>query len=201
VMSHLTSAQLIDLAENSVTGVSEPSLSHVRSCAACHRQLEDLRATMAAVSEVPVPEPSPLYWEHFSARVREAVANERTGNQAGFERWSWLRAKTLWVAAASVAVLAVAVTLRVDREPVSAPSIGSATVSITDVAEPLEPADDPSLSLVGDLAADLDWDAASEAGFTTHVGVDNDAITQLSDGERHELHQLLKGEMGRSGPS
>ena len=59
-MSHLTSAQLIDLAENSVTGVSEASLSHVRSCATCQRQLEDLRATMAAVSEVPVPEPSPL---------------------------------------------------------------------------------------------------------------------------------------------
>jgi hypothetical protein len=107
----------------------------------------------------------------------------------------------LWLAAASVAVLAVAVTLRVDREPASTSSIGSATVSVADVGEPLDPADDPSLSLVGDLAADLDWDAASEAGFTTHVGVDNDAITQLSDGERHELHQLLKGELGRSGPS
>jgi hypothetical protein len=200
-MGHLTSAQLIDLAENSDTGVSEASLSHVRSCAACQRQLGELRQTMAAVSEIPVPEPSPLYWQHFSARVREAVANERVGSQAGFERWSWLRAKTLWVTAASVAVLAVAVTLRVDRDPASISSIGGPTVSITDVAEPLEPAEDPSLSLVGDLAADLDWDAASEAGFTTHVGVDNDVITQLSDGERHELHQLLKGEMGRSGPS
>jgi hypothetical protein len=200
-MGHLTSPQLIDVAENNATDVSETLLSHVRSCAACQRQLEDLRATMAAVSEVPVPEPSPLYWDHFSARVRDAVAKERVGNQAGFERWSWLRAKTLWLAAASVAVLAVAVTLRVDREPASTSSIGSTTVSIADVGEPLDPADDPSLSLVGDLAADLDWDAASEAGFTTHVGVDNDAITQLSDGERHELHQLLKGELGRSGPS
>jgi hypothetical protein len=200
-MGHLTSPQLIDVAENNATDVSETLLSHVRSCAACQRQLEDLRATMAAVSEVPVPEPSPLYWDHFSARVRDAVAKERVGNQAGFERWSWLRAKTLWLAAASVAVLAVVVTLRVDREPASTSSIGSTTVSIADVGEPLDPADDPSLSLVGDLAADLDWDAASEAGFTTHVGVDNDAITQLSDGERHELHQLLKGELGRSGPS
>jgi hypothetical protein len=200
-MSHLTSAQLIDLAENNATGLNEASLSHVRSCAACQRQLEDLQATLVALSEVPVPEPSPLYWEHFSARVRDAVANERVGNQTGFDGWSWLRAKTLWVAAASVAVLAVAVTLRVDREPASTSSIGGATVSIIEVAEPLEPGDDPSLSLVGDLAADLDWDAASEAGFTTHVGVDNDAVTQLSDGERQELHQLLKGELGRSGPS
>jgi hypothetical protein len=200
-MSHLTSAQLIDLAENSVAGLSEAALSHVQSCAACQRQLEELRATMAAVSEVSVPEPSPLYWEHFSARVREAVANERVGSQVGVERWSWLRARTLWVAAASVAVLAVAVTLRVDREPASTSSVGGAAVSVIDLAEPLDPGDDPSLSLVGDLAADLDWDAASEAGFTTHIGVDNDAVTQLSDGERRELHQLLKGELGRSGPS
>jgi hypothetical protein len=200
-MSHLTSAQLIDLAEHNASGLSEASLSHVRSCAACQRQLEELQATMAAISEVSVPEPSPLYWEHFGARVRDVVANERVGNQTGLDRWSWLRAKTLWVAAASVAVLAVAVTLRVDREPASTPSVGGAAVSVIDFAEPLDPGDDPSLSLVGDLAADLDWDAASEAGFTTHVGVDNDAVTQLSDGERRELHQLLKGELGRSGPS
>jgi hypothetical protein len=200
-MSHLTSAQLIDLAESSVADVSEAAVSHMQSCTACQRQLEELRATMAAVSEVSVPEPSPLYWEHFNARVREAVANERVGSQAGFERWSWLRAKTLWVAAASMAVLAVAVTLRVDREPVSTSSNGGIAMSITDVAESLEPADDPSLSLVADLAAELDWDTASEAGFTTHIGVDNDAVTQLSDGERRELHQLLKGELGRKGAS
>lgn len=200
-MSHLTSAQLIDLAENSVAGLSETALMHVQSCAACQRQLDELRATMAAVSEVPVPEPSPLYWEHFSARVRDAVANERVGNRTGLDRWSWLRAKTLWVAAASVAVLAVAVTLRVDREPASTSSVGGVAVSVIDLAEPLDPGDDPSLSLVGDLAADLDWDAASEAGFTTHVGVDNDAVNQLSEGERRELHQLLKWELGRSGPS
>jgi hypothetical protein len=200
-MRHLTSAQLIDLAENDTTEVSEASLSHLRACAICQHELDDLRATMAAVSEVPVPEPSPLFWEHFSTRVRSAVADERAGNQAGLECWTWLQAKTLWVAAAAVAVLAVAVTLRVDREPASTSPIGGVTMSITDVAEPLEPVDDPSLSLVADLAADLDWDAASEAGFTTHVSVDNDAVTQLSDEERHELHQLLKGELGRSGPS
>jgi hypothetical protein len=59
--------------------------------------------------------------------------------------------------------------------------------------------DDPSLSLVADLAADMDWDAASEAGLTTHVGVDNDAVTDLTDGERRVLNQLLKGEIAHRG--
>jgi hypothetical protein len=59
--------------------------------------------------------------------------------------------------------------------------------------------DDPSLSLMANLAADLDWDAASEAGLTTHVGVDNDAVTELTDGERLALNQLLKGELAHRG--
>jgi hypothetical protein len=120
------------------------------------------------------------------------------GSQAGFERWSWPERDVPGHRSFSRRSV-VAVTLRVDRDQPWIVHRGSGVHS--DVAEPLEPAEDPSLSLVGDLAADLDWDAASEAGFTTHVGVDNDVITQLSDGERHELHQLLKGEMGRSGPS
>jgi hypothetical protein len=45
----------------------------------------------------------------------------------------------------------------------------------------------------------LDWDAAVEAGLTTHLGVDDDAVTQLTDGERRELHQLLRMELGRPG--
>jgi hypothetical protein len=61
--------------------------------------------------------------------------------------------------------------------------------------------DDPSLSLVLDLAGELDWDQAREAGLTTHVGVDDDALAQLSDAERVELQKLLKGELANSGAS
>jgi len=198
-MGHLTAAQLVDLAEDNASGLSEASSSHLRSCSACRDQLEELRKTMAVVGQVEVPEPSPLFWEHFSERVRVAVADEHIGAGRGVDRWSWLGSKTLWAGAAAVAVLAIAVTVRIDRQPVSTSS--SAAISLADVVEPLESPDDASLSLVADLAADLDWETASEAGFTTHVGVDNDAVTQLSDGERHELHQLLKGELGPRGPS
>jgi hypothetical protein len=50
---------------------------------------------------------------------------------------------------------------------------------------------------VADLAADLDWEAAREAGLIIHVGVDN-ALGQLSSAERGELRRLLQGELSPS---
>ena len=58
--------------------------------------------------------------------------------------------------------------------------------------------DDPSLSLVADLAAELDWEAAREAGLTTHVGMDDDALSELTSAERSELSRLLQGELSPS---
>ena len=109
----------------------------------------------------------------------------------------------LWVGAFVVILIAV-VTVTRGRQPevpVSAP-VNSAAVTgepVPVIIDVLGQPDDPSLSLVADLAVDLDWDAATEAGFTTHVGIDNDAVTQLSDGERRALQQLLKRELARPG--
>jgi hypothetical protein len=194
-MRHFTPEQLIALAEDAGTKLSESQTRHLDQCAECRHQVADLRATMVAVEDATVPEPSPLFWDHFSARVRDAVAAEPNLPPLGPEPWAWFRTKTLWLGAAIVAALVVAVIVRIDR---SAPS---STVSIsTSGAEAVDPfgaAEDASLSLVADLAADLDWEAASEAGFTTRVGVD--AVTQLTEAERRELRQLLQGELGRTG--
>jgi hypothetical protein len=194
-MRHFTPEQLIALAEDAGTKLSESQALHLDHCAECRHQVADLRATMVAVDDATVPEPSPLFWDHFSARVRDAVAAEQNLPPLGPEPWPWFRAKTLWLGAAMVAVLAVAVIVRIDR---SAPS---STVSIsTSGAEAMDPfgaTEDALLSLVADLAADLDWEAASEAGFTTRVDVD--AVTQLTEAERRELRRLLQGELGRTG--
>ena len=202
-MGHLTSEQLIDLAEGTrpISNLSDLSMSHLESCSACQHTLAGLRATMSAVAGVEAPEPSPLFWDRFSARVHDAVQAGRVGTVSGLARWSWLRTRTLWVgAAAAAAVLAIAVGLRVDRPagPGTLPP-STATANVEALVEGFGTADDPSLSLVADLIAGLDWEGASEAGFTTHVGVDNDVVSQLTEGERNELHQLLKGELSRSG--
>ena len=87
-MRHLTEGELLDLAEGAQP---EPSAGHLASCEACRRQLMDLRSAMTAAAAVDVPEPSPLFWEHLSARVREAVEAEGRSSGAGWRlRWpSW----------------------------------------------------------------------------------------------------------------
>jgi len=59
--------------------------------------------------------------------------------------------------------------------------------------------DDRSLDLVADLSAEIDWDAAGDAGLTTREGAADNAVTQLTDAERVELHRLLEQALKRSG--
>jgi hypothetical protein len=196
-MRHLTSEQLIDLAEG---GRAVSSTPHLQSCETCRNRLAELRATLSVAASVDVPEPSPLFWDHFSARVHDAVEAERAAGTSAFGRWSWLRVSPLWVGALAAIVLAIVIVTSGGRpgQPVSAPA-GPTALAVGPLGDTLSLGDDPSLSLMADLAADLDWDAASEAGLTTHVGVDNDAVTELTDGERRALNQLLKGELAHRG--
>src|SRR5262249_19027976 len=119
---HLTPEQMIDAAE-SVRSVGIP---HLASCEPCRRQVAELRGVMSAAANADVPEPSPLFWDHFSARVTEAVASSpqeprSTFSFASFASFvsfppgAWLRA-TIAVAVASVVILAV-VTYERDRAP------------------------------------------------------------------------------------
>jgi hypothetical protein len=197
-MWHLSSGQLIDLAE----GVRpESSTPHLQSCAACRKRLAELRATRSAAASIDVPEPSPLFWDHFSARVHDAVEADGAARASAGGRWSWSPVAAFWTSGAlAVIVLALVIVTRGGwpEGPVLAPA-GPAAAVVAPIGDALLVSDDPSLSLVADLAEDMDWDAASEAGLTTHVGVDNDAVTDLTDGERRVLNQLLKGELAHRG--
>ena len=64
---HLQHDELVDLAEGTR---AESSVPHLAACEACRHQLAELKAMMSAAADVAVPEPSPLFWDHFSARVR-----------------------------------------------------------------------------------------------------------------------------------
>jgi hypothetical protein len=198
-MRHLTSDQLVDLAEGVRT---EPSMPHLQSCAVCRAKLAELRTTLSAAGEVDVPEPSPLFWDHFSARVHDAVEAERANGAFAFGSWlSWRRTAPgrigpLWVGSLAAVMLAIVIMTRgwVSETPV--PPGSSAAVAASKAEAPII-ADDASLSLVADLVTDLDWDAAVEAGLTPHFGIADD-VTQLNDDERRELNQLLRQELGQA---
>src|SRR5437762_12868319 len=87
-----------------------------------HRTDDDL---LALLRDVDVPEPSPLFWDHLSQRVREAVANEPPPAPG------WMnRLNVAWAAGVfgAVAVVVLAVNLhRGAPQPVSSapPPVGA----------------------------------------------------------------------------
>jgi hypothetical protein len=189
-MSHLSHEELIDLAEGARPESSAP---HLASCAACRGQLADTRAMLAAAAEVDlveIPEPSPLFWDHLSARVSEAVAAEHApdASRAG----SFVRHAAAWLLPA-IAVAAVTIAIAVVgnlRETKPGQPAG-----VIWQAEASSGFDDPSLVLVADLAAGMDQDAQAEAGLTTRVGAADKVVAELNDGERAELGRLIKDAM------
>jgi hypothetical protein len=199
-MRHLHSDELIDLADGARLESSAP---HLQTCEACRRQLAELRAVMAAAARIDVPEPSPLFWDHFSARVHDAVAAGGAPRRA-----SWFGLALPLSAAACAVVIIAAVTLRVGHAPgfvpLPAPAVslppGEAEVADADLAAV---PDDPSLDLVADLAAQVDWDAAGAPGFEAHLETHEDAadkaVGQLTAVERGELKRLLNEELARPG--
>jgi hypothetical protein len=199
-MRHLTESDLLDLAEGAQP---EPSADHhLASCEACRRQLMDLRAALTAAAVVDVPEPSPLFWEHLSARVREAV--EAEGRSPGSRWLSWWPSWRAAVPIGALAALALTAALMVRPAHESSTAANVAPGSeisdqAADAGDLAQMADDPSLTLLGDLTSDLDWDAASEAGLAPGTDAVDDVVTSLSSGERRELHRLLQEALRPSG--
>ena len=71
-MKHLASIQFADAIEGRL---SEAARAHLDICPRCASRVESLRdAVREAQAAEDLPEPSPLFWEHFSANVRAAVA-------------------------------------------------------------------------------------------------------------------------------
>lgn len=191
-MRHLTEGELLDLAEGAQP---EPSAGHLASCEACRGRLMDLGSAMTAAAAVAVPEPSPLFWEHLSLRVREAVDAEGRPSGAG-----WLLRWPSWRVVAPIGALVMlaltaALMLRPAHESSTAANTAAGseiTGTAADAGDLAQLTDDPSLTLLADLTSDLDWDAASEAGLAPRTGAVDDAVVSLSSGERRELHRLLQ---------
>ncbi len=199
-MRHLSPEQLIDLAEGTR---SESSAPHLGQCDACRRQLAETRAMIATAAEVAVPEPSPLFWDHFSARVHEAIAAAPAPR-----RFGWLDARArprlalpLWAGAAAAIVLValLATRLGAPHVPVASPDVSA----LGDIAM-FDPSgedgsatalDDLSLGLMADLASVEAWNDAAGGGLDTHASVADQAVHGLTDGERRELQRLLRDEM------
>ena len=197
---HLKIEELVDIAEGTRGETSAP---HLASCAACRQQLADARAMLSIVSETSgdVPEPSPLFWDHLSNRAAKAVAVEPAPRRSWTGVLAWPR---LLLPAMTLAMAALVIAVMVNSRAMTPRHIVSLVPGMPDASSPREllgetgSADDPSLSLVADLAGNMDADAAGEAVFTSRGSAEH-AVTHLNDGELRELRRLLAEELAHAG--
>jgi hypothetical protein len=100
-MGHLSREELVDSLDESLPLAR---LAHVDICAHCRAERDALAAVLRDVSRVEMAEPSPLFWDRLSARVREGLANEPAPAAPGW--LSWASGHWAW----SVVTLALCVT-------------------------------------------------------------------------------------------
>jgi hypothetical protein len=187
-MSHLTPDELIDALD---AALAPARRAHLDTCDACRREATALHALLGDVRAAEVPEPSPLFWDHLSARIRTSVASERP--PAAATRWFH------WPVLAPIAGLALIVVALVATMPSDATVQPAAAVS-TDVAPEEIVADgEVEWAVLADLVGEFDLDSVHEAGIDTGPGAADTAIMQLTPVERQELMRLLREELRAGG--
>jgi hypothetical protein len=190
-VTHLTPDEIIDAAEGTL---DEARRAHRDGCDLCRRKVDDLLALQREIAAVGVPEPSPLFWDHFSARVRQAVAQEPDSRSRWAALWGW----PALVPLGAMAVVAAALALTFAG---GAPAPDDRLV-LDEVLRDVElaadaNAPDDEFAVVADLVSPLDWEAAELAGLALQPGDVERAALTLTTEEQQELHRLLKAEVER----
>jgi anti-sigma factor RsiW len=189
-MKHLSPDELIDAVE----GTLDPALAaHLTRCAACDAEVSRLRAVLGDAKAADVPEPSPLFWDHFSTRVRAAIENEPVPER------TWLPVWLRWPVLAPIAALALivlALTVSVPRPRNTGPSVADAEVTASD---DLATAGEQEWAVVAEIVGPVEIDQAHEMGITVTPGDADRIALQLDADEQRELIRLIKEEMDKSG--
>ena len=203
-MTHLTANELIDAME----GILETDRhAHLGTCEQCRRELADMSRVLREARAVDMPEPSPIFWQHFSQRVRTAIDGEAlpsTGWAAGVPSaaaavgWKWLRWPVLLpLGAVALLVLALLLGAPAPVDPTASPvAVNEAAVSSA-TADDIALADDRWV-LVADIVGEMDWETASAAGLVVEPGAAERAVLELSPDEQRELTRLLRAELQRA---
>jgi len=201
-MKHLNDAELIDALDDDLG----PAGHHAGQCDACGAKLAALRETFARVGAADVPEPSPLFWDHFSARVQAAIDDQGTAPS-----WwrSWLASPAARTVAAATIVVALAggiwrwsappATTRVANAIVrtspgaSSPAADTAAIDLSDDLGAIEA--DQAWAVVRTVADGVEWDDdAVTAGLFARPGWAERAAQTLTPEEREQLLELLQAE-------
>ncbi len=205
-MSHLTDLELIDaIDEDAQHALPGERRRHFEACEWCRGRADDLRGVVAQAADATVPEPSPLFWDHFTARVRQgtdAVEPGRTDRDGWLATWL-PQGSVRWAAFATLVVaLMVAGVWQVNApgRRVSPTVLENTrrTLGVADVAERPDGDADPAWAVVRTVADDVNWDDAV-AGIGAEPGAAESVARTLTPDERSELVKLLLAEAKRPG--
>jgi hypothetical protein len=197
-MSHLSASEFVDLAEGTL---APDRAAHAGRCEVCRAQAALVQDALRLTDDAVVPEPSPLFWDHLSARVREAIdaPPARSAFGFGFRRLQPIVA-TLAIAVAVLSVVLInrdaGKTVEPRETPVaSAPS----TAEVDRLADPaLDPNHAAAWSVLTAAAADLRLEEARDAGMAVPSAAVDRAVNGLTRAELSELGRLLQSELKRS---
>ena len=186
-MTHLSAAEFTD----ALDGRLAPGRSaHVDSCAGCAARLASL---VSAADEIhaadDVPDPSPLFWKHFGARVSASVRDVSP------EPHVWWRHPAWAIACSLVIVVAVVVGVRDTRARWSRGMVAPAAGPTAEQTS----SDDDAWVLLTAVAASVQQDDPQAPPVTVRPSEIDHAVVNLSGPEREELRKLLQDEMKRPG--
>jgi hypothetical protein len=203
-MKHLSRSEFVDLIESSPS-LPPDRVRHLEVCERCRAEAETLRVVMAMTQTDEGSEPSPLFWDHFAARVAEAVRTEPPVTDA-HASLRWLRTPLAsWAAASAVAVLVViAVAWRVTLHAPAPARQAQVSARAASPSAPVAPGGDDvdadeAWAVVRAAAIDLRWEDAHAAGLTAQPGAVEDIALELTGDERAELARLLDEEAKHTG--
>jgi hypothetical protein len=189
---HLTPEEFVDAAEGQLAADRR---RHLAGCEACRCELTALVALMREASDEPVPEPSPLFWDHFSARVGSAVRAEGR-RPAGAWTWWLQRPALIPMAALAIIVVAAVATVPWGRPPVGiAPGFSTRGAPAAGIDEAT--GDNAGWSALAELVGPFDWETAGAAGLSLAPGETDLGLMDLTVDERRELSRLIAGELAR----
>jgi hypothetical protein len=179
--THLTDETLIDLLEETAGAEAR---RHAAECRLCEARLQEAQAGRRLATSAEVPEPSPLYWEHFRRQVGRRL-------EAREPRW-WPR--LVWgpvLAAAAAVVIAVWV-------PATPRGVGQTPAPVLPAWSALPPAEsDEGLAVLAAIAP-----RAGEAlGVVADCRDLGNCLAELSDEESRALAEALRGQLARGGTS
>jgi hypothetical protein len=188
-MSHLTPGEIVDALGGALPAARQ---THARECDACARDVAALRRLLAETRRVAVPEPSALFWDRFSDRVRAAIAAEPVERP----RHPWFAWPVLApIASLALVLLALGAAISRDRVTIAPAANTTAAAAVEDGA------DTPTMEAVWALASDLvsaDADVP-ESELAIAPGSAERAVVYLSTDEQQELMRLIQEELGKSG--